>query len=99
MQRLTYWVIAAISISAVNLVFLLGVIVQPLSLEWEGFYSKHNTTTLEGGFRLIPVSVNPKNETTDHHRDIYELRREIDKLRRDLDQVRGGLVGHTALHP
>ena len=64
MRRLTHLVVAAIGISAINLVLLVWVIVPPFSLEWEGFYSKHNTATLEGGFRLIPVSVNSKNETT-----------------------------------
>ena len=63
MRRLTYLVVAAIGISAVNLALLLWVIV-PISLEWEGFYSERNPATLEGGFRWFPVSVNSRNETT-----------------------------------
>ena len=49
MQRLTYWVIAAISMLAVNLVLLAWIIVP---LEWD----------LESEW--FPVSVNSKNETT-----------------------------------
>ena len=49
MQRLTYLVIAAIGISAVNLVLLIWVIVP---LEWD----------LKSEW--FPVSVNSKNETT-----------------------------------
>jgi hypothetical protein len=66
MRRLTYLVVAAIGISAVNLALLIWVIV-PISLpslEWEGFYSERNPATLEGGFRWFPVSVNSRNETT-----------------------------------
>ena len=65
MRRLTCLVVAGVGISAVNLVFLVWIIV-PISLpslefEWEGFYSEHNPATLEGGFHLFPVSVNSKN--------------------------------------
>ena len=65
MQRLTCLAVAGVGISAVNLVFLVWIIV-PISLpslefEWEGFYSEHNPATLEGGFHLFPVSVNSKN--------------------------------------
>ena len=37
MRRLTYLVVAAIGMSAVNLVLLVWVIVPPISLEWEWF--------------------------------------------------------------
>ena len=92
MRRLAYLVVAAIGISAVNLVLLVWVIMPPFSLEWEGFYSKHKTATLEGGFRWFPVSVNSKNET------IYRpsissgssgnASRAIDNLRHDNDRLR-----------
>ena len=37
MRRLTYLVVAAIGMSAINLVLLVWVIVPPISLEWEWF--------------------------------------------------------------
>ena len=76
MRRLTYLVVAAIGMSAVNLVLLIWVIVPPISLEWEWF----------------PVSVNSKNEATYRPSissgSSGNASRAIDNLRHDNDRLR-----------
>ena len=76
MRRLTYLVVAAIGMSAVNLVLRVWVIVPPISLEWEWF----------------PVSVNSKNEATYRPSissgSSGNASRAIDNLRHDNDRLR-----------
>jgi hypothetical protein len=74
MQRLTYWVIAAISISVVNLVLLVWIIVPPFLFP-VSVNSKNETTDRPSIF-----SSSASGKIDDHRRAIDEIRRDIRAL-------------------
>jgi hypothetical protein len=77
MERLAYWVIAAISISAVNLVLLVWVIVPPFLFP-VSVNSKNETTDRPS------IHISGGNSASG---DIDDLRREIDDHRREIDEL------------
>jgi hypothetical protein len=76
MRRLTYLVVAAIGMSAVNLVLRVWVIVPPISLEWEWF----------------TVSVNSKNEATYYPSREWIDQNAIDRLDRENKRIKEELA-------
>ena len=89
MQRLTYWVIAAISISVVNLVLLVWIIVPPFLFPMSG-NSKNETTSRPSIY--ISGGNSASGDIDDHRREIDELLRAIKILRGDakdaIDELR-----------